>query len=320
MRNFSFIVILFLAGLSIAPAVRALPAPSSLSQREHRVNGPTAPRATPTPAMQRRSGSPQAPRQSITVVIDPGHGGYDRGGISGQRVAESVMNLDVAQRLKAILQASGYRVVMTRDSDVFIPLGTRVAIGNSYRDAIFVCIHFNATPRRSASGIETYFYSSQSLGLASAIHYYVAGGAPSANRGVRRRGFYVLRNTRIPSVLVECGFLTNPNEAQYAQNSSYREKLALEIAHGIQNRESVARFAGASRIVSNSTSSTLEPETVPLQPFIDQTHYHDPDLSRGRHKRSSKSSKSTSSKHKTSSETASSKSSTKKKRSKQAED
>lgn len=320
MRNYAYILISLFAGLSIAPAARALPAPSSLNQREHRVNGPTAPRATPTPVMiQRRASSSQAPRQSTTVVIDAGHGGFDKGGISGQRVAESMMNLDVAQRLKAILQASGYRVIMTRDSDVFIPLGTRVAIGNSYRDAIFVCIHFNATPRRSASGIETYFYSSQSLGLASAIHYYVAGGAPSANRGVRRRGFYVLRNTRIPSVLVECGFLTNPTEAQYAQNSSYRQKLALEIAHGIQNRESVARIAGATRIVSSGGATTLEPETVPLQPFIDQTHYHDPDLSH-KHKRGSKSSKSASSKHKKSSDTASVKSSSKKKRAKQAED
>ena len=316
MRNFAFILILFLVGMSVVPAARALPAPSSLNAREHRA---TAPRATPTPVMQqRRAAGSDVQRQSTTVVIDAGHGGFDRGGISGQRVAESTMNLDVALRLRSILEASGYHVVMTRDRDVFIPLGTRVAIANAYRDAIFVCIHFNATPRRSASGIETYFYSSQSLGLASAIHYYVAGGAPSANRGVRRRGFYVLRNTRIPSVLVECGFLTNPTEAQYAQNSSYRQKLALEIAHGVQNRSSVA--AGAARIVSNSSSSSLEPETVPLQPFIDQTHYHDPDLSRGRHKRSSKSSKSASSKHKKSSDTASSKSSSKKKRSKQAED
>jgi N-acetylmuramoyl-L-alanine amidase len=269
--------------------------------------------------MQRRAGGSDVQRQSTTVVIDAGHGGFDRGGISGQRVAESTMNLDVALRLRSILEASGYRVVMTRDRDVFIPLGTRVAIANSYPNAIFVCIHFNATPRRSASGIETYFYSSQSLGLASAIHYYVASGAPSANRGVRRRGFYVLRNTRIPSVLVECGFLTNPTEAQYAQNASYRQKLALEIAHGVQNRSSVARM-GTARIVSNSASSSLEPETVPLQPFIDQTHYHDPDLARGRHKRSSRSSKSGSSKHRKSSDTASSKSSSKKKRSKQAED
>ena len=324
MRNSAFLLILSAGAISFAPAGRALPAPSSLSSREHRVTGPPTPRVTPTPAVQRRSSGSETPRQSTTVVIDPGHGGYDRGGIAGQRVAESVMNLDVAQRLKAILQASGYRVVMTRDSDVFIPLGTRVAIGNSYRDAIFVCIHFNATPRRSASGIETYFYSSQSLGLASAIHYYVAGGAPSANRGVRRRGFYVLRNTRIPSVLVECGFLTNPTEANYAQNASYRQKLATEIAHGIQNRASVARIAGATRVVSSSNETSLEPETVPLQPFIDQTHYHDPDLSRGKHKRSSKSSKSaTSKKHKKSSDTASNtKSSGKKKKStsKQAED
>src|SRR5262252_6750685 len=187
----------------------------------------------------------------ITVVIDAGHGGYDRGGIPGQRVSEKDMTLDVAQRLRNVLAASGYRVVMTRDSDVFVPLPTRVAIANSYRNAIFVCIHFNATKRMGASGIETYFYSRDSLPLASAVHYFVAGGAPSPNRGVRRRGFYVLRNTSIPAVLVECGFLTNPTEAQYAQNSSYRQKLALEIAHGIQNRSSVARIAGATRIASS---------------------------------------------------------------------
>src|SRR6201993_1638297 len=103
---------------------------------------------------------------STTVVIDAGHGGYDRGGIPGQRISEKMMTLDVAQRLKATLQASGYRVVMTRDSDVFVPLPIRVAIANSYRNAIFVCIHFNAAPRGGANGIETYFYSPESLPLA----------------------------------------------------------------------------------------------------------------------------------------------------------
>ena len=308
-----FHFILLLAGLSVVSSARALPAPSSLSDREHRVAAPR-----PTPAPQRRVVVRESERPSTVVVVDAGHGGHDRGGIAGQRVSESMMNLDVALRLRSVLQSYGYRVVMTRDSDVFIPLGGRVAIANSYRDAIFVCIHFNATPRRSASGIETYFYSSQSLPLASAIHYYVAGGAPSANRGVRRRGFFVLRRTTIPSVLVECGFLTNPTEAQYAQNSAYRQKLALEIAHGIQNRSSVARIAGATRIASSSSSTELEPETVPLQPFIDQTHYRDPDLVKSKHRRGSKSS-SSSSRHKRSSETASSKSSTRKKKSASAQ-
>src|SRR5437588_1014452 len=300
MRRFVFT--LSLAGSFIAMAVYGLSAPSSLSAREKQA---VAPRAAPAPRPQTPTAViPESSRPSTVVVIDAGHGGFDRGGIPGQRVPEKTMTLDVAQRLKAVLTAYGYRVVMTRDSDVFVPLGTRVAIANSYRNAIFVCIHFNAAPRSGASGIETYFYSSQSLALASAIHYYVAGGAPSANRGVRRRGFYVLRRTTIPSVLVECGFLTNPTEAQHALSPEYRQKLALEIAHGIQNRASVSRFAGATRIVSSSSSSALEPETVPLQPFIDQTHYRDPDLARSkRGKRSSKhSSRSTSSKRKHSSD------------------
>src|SRR5678815_1943511 len=199
----------------------------------------------------------------VTVVIDAGHGGYDRGGIPGQRVSEKDMTLDVARRLKSVLAASGYRVVMTRDSDVFVPLGTRCVIANSYRNAIFVSVHFNSATRRGASGIETYFYSRDSLSLASAIHHYVAGGAPSDNRGVRRRGYYVLRRTNMPAVLVECGFLTNPTEAAYAQNASYRQKLAEAIASGVRSRNSVASSRGTTRVATAAR--------IPLQPYIDQT-------------------------------------------------
>jgi N-acetylmuramoyl-L-alanine amidase len=223
--------------------------------------------------------------QSNTVVIDAGHGGFDRGGIPGQRVAEKTVALDVAQRLRRSLEASGYRVVMTRDSDVFVPLGTRVAIANSYRNAIFVCVHFNSAPRSGASGIETYFYNRDSLALASAIHYNVTRNVGATNRGVRRRGYFVLRRTRIPAVLVECGFLTNPTEARNAQNTSYRQKLADSIAAGVRTR-------GA---VRNTASSQT---TVPLQPFIDQTRVRDPDLSRK--KRSAKKRRKSSSKKTTS--------------------
>src|SRR5438094_4230283 len=119
---------------------------------------------------------------------------------------------------------------MTRDSDVFVHLPTRVAIANSYGNAIFVCINFNSAKRMGAGGIETYFYSRESLPLASAIHYYVAGGGPSSNRGVRRRGVYVLRKTTVPAVLVECGFLTNHAEGKYVQIASYRLNLAKDLA------------------------------------------------------------------------------------------
>src|SRR5213083_3308435 len=233
----------------------------------------------------RSSASRSAP---IIVVIDAGHGGHDRGGIPGQSVAEKDMTLDVAQRLRNVLSASGYRVVMTRDSDVFVPLGTRVAIANSYRNAIFVCIHFNATKRAGASGIETYFYSRDSLPLASAIHYFVTGGAPSANRGVRRRGYYVLRRTSIPAVLVECGFLTNPTEAAYAQTASYRQKLAEEIAAGVHGRNSVTSALTTTRVATG--------ENIPLQPYIDQTKVAKSERPRSKrsHKKSARRKKSSS--------------------------
>ena len=215
-----------------------------------------------------------ASNSATTVVIDAGHGGYDRGGIPRQRIAEKEMTLDVAQRLKRVLTADGYRVVMTRESDVFVPLGTRVAIANSYRKAIFVCIHFNSATRVGADGIETYFYGRDSLPLASAVHYFVARGAPSPNRGVRRRGYYVLRKTRVPAVLVECGFLTNPTEAAYILRSSYRQKLAEEIAAGVRDR-----LTGVA--------------TIPSQPYIDQTRVSSSKRSRSKHsrKKRSKSSK-----------------------------
>ena len=292
----------------------ALPSPSSLANIDGRTDPPPGQGKRVTMAAQSRTSS-GAVRSGMTVVIDAGHGGYDRGGIPGQRVPESVMTLDVARRLQGDLQASGYNVVMTRDADVFVPLGTRVAIANSYRNAIFVCIHFNSATRRGAYGIETYFYSSQSLPLASAIHYYVAGGSPSPNRGVRRRGYFVLRRTVIPSVLVECGFLTNPTEAGWVQNASYRQKLADEIARGVRARGSVAN----SRYTTGSASESLATnETVPIQPFIDQTHVHDPDLSRKHSSRHSSKSKSSSSKKKSSSSSSSTSSSSTKKKTKPA--
>src|SRR5881628_3087915 len=233
----------------------------------------------------RPSGGDSSP---ITVVIDAGHGGHDRGGIPGQRIAEKDMTLDVALRLRNVLSASGYRVVMTRSTDVFVPLAGRVAIANSYRNAIFVCIHFNATTRSGASGIETYFYSRDSLPLASAIHYYVTGGAPSGNRGVRRRGYYVLRKTSIPAVLVECGFLTNPTEAAYAQSASYRQKLAEEIAAGVRGRNSVGTAMSTTRVATS--------ETIPLQPYMDQTKVTSSKHSKSKrsHKKSARKKKSSS--------------------------
>ena len=142
--------LLWLTGvLALVQLAQALPPPQALSDDEKRTTVRKPRRATAVAAPAPSARGEDAPvRSNTVVVIDAGHGGFDRGGIPGQRVPESMMTLDVALRLRSLLQASGYRVVMTRSSDVFIPLGTRVAIANAYRNGIFVCIHFNSATRR----------------------------------------------------------------------------------------------------------------------------------------------------------------------------
>jgi N-acetylmuramoyl-L-alanine amidase len=218
-----------------------------------------------------------------TIVIDAGHGGFDRGGVPGQRISEKDKCLDVAQRLRRILQAQGYRTVMTRDSDVFIPLGTRTAIANRYRDASFVSIHFNCASRVGANGIETYYYRSDSASLAASIHRNVVSISPSENRGIRRRGFYVLRRTAIPSVLVECGFLTNPTEGRLALSPDYRQRLAEQIARGI-NRQPAA---SSKPLTSSLRSLSLGNDFVKVPP--ERTYRKK--SSKSRSQKSSKSSK-----------------------------
>ena len=173
-------------------------------------------------------------RAVSTVVIDAGHGGHDRGGGPGQRIPEKPYVLDIAKRLRGVLQGAGFRTVMTRDGDYFVGLGGRCAIANAQSSAVFVSIHLNSAPRLGADGIETYYYSRQSAGLAAEIHRQVVSAAGTENRGVRRRGYYVLRHTRIPAVLCECGFLTNPREgARISGSASHRQRIAEAIGRAI---------------------------------------------------------------------------------------
>jgi N-acetylmuramoyl-L-alanine amidase len=171
-----------------------------------------------------------------TVVIDPGHGGVDHGGIPGQRVWEKTMTLDTAKRLAILLRQAGLRVVMTRVDDTFISLPQRVAIANAQRDAIFISIHYNATPRAGAEGFETYYYSRRSAKLAAACYSRIVQAWPGSRRGIRTRGFYVIRKTNIPCVLVEPGFLTNPYEAALISQASTRQRIARLLAAAILSR------------------------------------------------------------------------------------
>jgi N-acetylmuramoyl-L-alanine amidase len=172
------------------------------------------------------------------IIIDPGHGGFDRGGIPGLSVAEKDLTLDTAKRLSRILRARGdVKVVMTRQDDTFIPLPVRTSIANQYagRNAVFVSIHFNAGLREGAFGIETYYYNPRAFPLTVRVHRRVIKAADSIDRGIRRRGYWVLRANRLPAILVECGFMTNRAEKSRIQNVRYRERIARAIAEGLMD-------------------------------------------------------------------------------------
>ncbi len=170
-----------------------------------------------------------------TVIVDAGHGGHDRGARPVSGKYEKDVALDTAKRLRNALWWRGFKVIMVRDSDEFISLSGRTKISNSTRNTIFVSVHYNYAPYRSAQGIETYYYSSRSERLAANIQKELLKAYDTKNRGVKERGFYVLRKNNRPSVLVECAFLSSPNDNAAAQSGRGRQRIADAIARGIAN-------------------------------------------------------------------------------------
>lgn len=151
---------------------------------------------------------------------------------------------------------------MTRSSDVFIPLDERVAIGNRQKNAVFVSVHFNDSGRRGIHGFETYYSSPHARSLAERIQRKLLTMRGASNRGVRTARFRVLRNARFPSVLVECGFLSNRGEGAQARSSSYREQLADKISEAIVEE----RYGAGVYNAPPRPAATASPATDPLAP------------------------------------------------------
>ena len=172
-------------------------------------------------------------RNFQTVVIDAGHGGQDNGGVWGQ-VYEKHLALDTAARLEANLKSMGYKTVMLRRGDYFLTLPQRVNMGNAYKNAIFVSIHYNYTWKKNVSGLETYYYSSEGQGLAQFVQGSLAGHTCTVDRRAKFARFYVIRNSRLPAILVESGFVSNETERNRMKSAAFRESVARSIAGGIQ--------------------------------------------------------------------------------------
>jgi N-acetylmuramoyl-L-alanine amidase len=169
-----------------------------------------------------------------TVVIDAGHGGKDDGA-KRYGVKEKDLNLDTAKRLEKILKRRGFHVVMTRRTDRFLHLQERAKIANRYQDAVFISIHYNAHPDTSVKGIETFYATLEGRKLASGIQNHLTKRIrQTRDRGIKSgKQYAVLNKTRMVSVLVEGGFISNSWERSRLNGAWYRQIVAEQIARGI---------------------------------------------------------------------------------------
>ncbi len=233
-----------------------------------------------------------------TVVLDAGHGGHDKGAVSifGN---EKDFALDVCQRAKALLESKGLRVVMTRSSDVFIPLEQRPRVANAIPNSIFVAMHFNCAPGNSdANGFEIFsltprgapsmdetFLSSRDLrnepgnlddsassALAASIYHAMLGNIPQFDRGIKHQRFAVIRLATVPAVLIEGGFVSSTSEVRMIANPAWRQKLAEAIVAGLENYKALAEHHVPPKVVADyrnplsATGATAQTPSVITNP------------------------------------------------------
>lgn len=210
-------------------------------------------------------GSRKGFRHSVrTIMLDIGHGGKDRGA-AGKSSFEKDITLRLGRRLAAVLRACGYRVIMTRNSDLYLDLDQRSALQRRYDADLFLSLHINSAADRSVKGIETFCltpagapssnggktvwtkyngnaFDSNNIVLAYNVQRSLLSRTGAVDRGVKRARFAVLRDIRCPGVLIEVGFLSNRQEELNLNSAAYIEKLARGIADGvIQYHHSLSR-------------------------------------------------------------------------------
>ncbi|WAM30971.1 N-acetylmuramoyl-L-alanine amidase family protein [Caldicellulosiruptor naganoensis] len=180
----------------------------------------------------------------MKVCIDPGHGGRDPGAIGKNGTKEKDVTLAIAKKLKYILEDGvKAQVILTRDSDklpwgqrsVQEDLRARCKIANENMVDIFISIHCNSSTKDTAEGAETYYYKYSKKGflLAFEVQKSITQMLKLVNRGIKFANFYVLRETKMPAILVECGFLSNPKEEAMLRHDNFQIKMAMAIANGV---------------------------------------------------------------------------------------
>lgn len=190
--------------------------------------------------------------QRQTIIIDAGHGGEDGGAVGINNVLEKDLNLQMSLVLCDLLTSAGYNVVMTRTEDVMLydeyrkgtlksqDLKKRLSISEKYPDSIFISIHMNMFTQSHYSGLQVYYSGNNILSesLADNVQSFVKEYLqPDNNREIKKSGssIYLMKKISTPAILIECGFLSNYDEAELLANNNYRHMLACVIYCAIDN-------------------------------------------------------------------------------------
>lgn len=174
-------------------------------------------------------------QEKYTVVLDAGHGGED-GGTVEQTATEKEINLAVVLKMRELLENQGICVVLTREQDIFIRLEERVRVANGEKADLFVSIHCNYYEKDSSIyGLECYYCKGAEDGkyYAERILDTIEKSGEIVSRNAKPSGYYILKNTTVPAVLVETGYLSNYNERNQLISGEYQGKLAQELVEGI---------------------------------------------------------------------------------------
>lgn len=171
------------------------------------------------------------------IIIDPGHGGNDNGATYGFS-EEDDTNLSISYLLRCELRLLGYEVYMTRERDIQVLLSERVTCANNRNAGLFVSIHCDAFHKETAQGMSVHIHpncSERSRKIAQSVLVSLVDMFPDhRNRGVRESDFYVLSRTKMPAILIECEFLSNPETRKFLKEPENQLQLARAIANGIE--------------------------------------------------------------------------------------
>jgi N-acetylmuramoyl-L-alanine amidase len=222
-----------------------------------------------------------------TVILDAGHGGHDSGA-RGPLGTEKDAALDVVLRTRKLLLENGYRVQCTRLTDSFIPLEKRAEFANKHTNAIFVAVHFNKSNTGGGTGLETYClaprgvpsmdeenlrysdfvqypghaHDPENVALATCVHASLVRTLGLTDRGIKRARFVVIKNLKIPGILVEGGFMSGAPDYQLIATPAYRQRMAQSIVDGV-NRYKNAITGQIQYQKPSAIVSATDPTTVP---------------------------------------------------------